>query len=58
MRCKILFLSQVRKTQVKADPGHSYVQGRGDGGLRRRQERLLEGKGTNDIWNVARPVMI
>lgn len=57
MRCKILFLSQVRKTQVKADPGHSYIHGRGGGGLR-REERLLEGKGTNDIWNVARPVMI
>ena len=32
MRCKILFLSQVRKTQVKADPGHSYVHGWGGGG--------------------------
>lgn len=51
MRCKILFPSQVRKTQFKADPVHSHACGEGGG-----EEGLLVGKGTNDIWNVARPV--
>lgn len=36
VRCKILFLSQVRKTEFKVDPGHSRVCGGGG---------TLEGKG-------------
>lgn len=59
VRCKILFLSQVRKTQFKLTRDTvMFVGGRGGWvGWGRREERLLEGKGTNDIWNVARPVM-